>query len=75
MNQNPVQAQNPTYNPRKEAKRMPLKKGASPQTIRFNVKEFHQGPTYQRTKDEFGQEKANKQAVAVAYSQARKSRK
>ena len=46
---------------------MPLK-GSVPNRIR----EFHSGPTYARTAAKFGAAKANKQAVAVAFSSARK---
>lgn len=52
---------------------MPLKRGTSKKTISTNIKEFHTGKTYQHTAQKFGKEKANKQAVAVALSEARKS--
>lgn len=51
---------------------MPLKHGSSPKTISYNVRELHKGPQYQRTAEKFGKEKANKQAVAIALSEARK---
>lgn len=54
---------------------MPLKRGSSPKTIAKNIEEFHTGKTYARTAAEFGKEKANKQAVAVAMSEAGKSRR
>jgi hypothetical protein len=40
-----------------------------------NISEFHQGETYQRTKRKFGKKRPDKQAVAVALSQARRSGK
>ena len=53
---------------------MPLKPGKSKKTISKNIEEFHGGPTYNKTAKKFGKEKANKQAIAVAYANARKSR-
>ena len=53
---------------------MPLKPGSSKETISENIGEFHQGNTYAKTKSKFGTEKANKQAVAVAFSKARESK-
>lgn len=40
-----------------------------------NIREFHQGATYERTRRKFGKKTADKQAVAAAYSQRRKSLK
>lgn len=54
---------------------MPLKSGNSPGIVSRNIEEFHQGKTYQRTKAKFGKDTANKQAVAVALSKARKSKR
>jgi hypothetical protein len=53
---------------------MPLIKGASRQVIQKNIEELHGGNTYARTEEKFGKDKANKQAVAIAFSQARKSK-
>ena len=53
---------------------MPLKRGKSKATISSNISEFHGGKTYERTKRKFGKARANKQAVAVAMSTARKSK-
>ena len=54
--------------------RMPLKRGSSQKTISSNISEFHEGKTYTRTKRKFGKKKADKQAVAVAMSTARRSK-
>jgi hypothetical protein len=54
---------------------MPLKKGKSKKTISSNISEFHKGKTFAHTAAKFGKAKANKQAVAVALSTARKSGK
>jgi len=53
---------------------MPLKKGKSKKVVSSNISEFHKGKTYAATKKKFGKEKADKQAVAVALSTARKSK-
>ena len=53
---------------------MPLKKGKSQKTVSSNIREFSHGATFERTKAKFGASKAHKQAVAVAMSQARKSK-
>lgn len=52
---------------------MPLKKGTSNETISKNIREFHKGETYKKTAAKFGEEKAKRQAIAVALAQARKS--
>ncbi len=52
---------------------MPLKKGKSNKTISKNISEFHKGNTFKKTAAKFGKDRANKQAVAVALNQARKS--
>ena len=54
---------------------MPLKSGSSQKTISSNISELHSGNTFARTKAKFGKAKANKQAIAIAYSKARKSSK
>ena len=52
---------------------MPLKKGKSKAVVSSNISEFHHGKTYAATARKFGKKKADKQAVAVAMSQKRKS--
>lgn len=54
---------------------MPLKKGKSQATISQNIREFHQGKTYAKTKAKFGKKTADRQAVAAAESSARRSGK
>jgi hypothetical protein len=54
---------------------MPLKKGNSKKIISENISEFHTGKTYSATKNKFGKVKADTQAIAVALTQARKSKK
>ena len=51
---------------------MPLKPGSSKETVSQNISEFHTGKTYAKTAAKFGKAKANKQAIAVALSTARK---
>lgn len=51
---------------------MPLKPGSSKETISKNISEFHTGKTYAHTAAKFGKAKADKQAIAVALSTARK---
>ena len=52
---------------------MPLHKGTSKATVSKNISEFHGGKTYQATEQKYGKAAADKQAVAVALSQQRKS--
>ena len=54
---------------------MPLQPGSSQTVVSDNIREFSHGQTYQKTQRKFGASKAHKQAVAVALSNARKSRK
>lgn len=51
---------------------MPLKPGSSKKVVSQNISEFHTGKTYAHTEEKFGKEKADKQAIAVALSNARK---
>lgn len=53
---------------------MPMRKGKSPKVVSENIREFHTGKTYAKTKAKFGKETADKQAVAAAMSQKRKSK-
>lgn len=52
---------------------MPLTSGTSSKTIGKNIGELHRGETYRHTKERFGKERANKQAVAIALNKARES--
>jgi len=52
---------------------MPLASGTSQATVSRNIRELHTGNTYARTKAKFGRDRANKQAIAIALSQKRKS--
>lgn len=54
---------------------MPLKKGKSKKTRSENIREFHKGATYKKTLHKFGKERADAQAVAVAYAQGRRGKK
>jgi hypothetical protein len=54
---------------------MPLKPGKGKKTIEGNISEFHKGETYKRTLKKYGKKKADAQAIAVAESQARRSKK
>lgn len=52
---------------------MPLKSGTSKATVSQNIREFHKGPTYQRTLREHGKATADKQAIAAAMEKKRES--
>jgi hypothetical protein len=54
---------------------MPIQPGHSQKTISHNIEELHEGPQYARTKKKFGAKKANAQAVAIALSESRKTKK
>jgi hypothetical protein len=53
---------------------MPLMPGNSSKTISENIRELHTGKTFSHTAAKFGKGRANKQAVAIALSEARKGR-
>jgi hypothetical protein len=59
--------------PRVEEVNMPLRKGTSKEVVSSNISEFHKGKTYEKTRKKFGKATADKQAVAAALSQKRKS--
>lgn len=52
---------------------MPLKRGRSRKTISSNIREFHHGKTYARTKRKYGKRVADRQAVAASLSTARRT--
>jgi hypothetical protein len=52
---------------------MPLKKGSSRKTIAANMHELRHGPEYAATRKEHGKAVADKQMIAIALEQARKS--
>ncbi|MCK9370114.1 hypothetical protein M0R04_09440 [Candidatus Dojkabacteria bacterium] len=54
---------------------MPLKKGKSSNVIANNIAELHTGKTYAHTKKKFGKEVANRQAIAIAMTEAGKNKK
>jgi len=54
---------------------MPLKSGKSKKVIAKNIREFHHGATYEHTKEKYGKQTADRQAVAAAMHKAGKSRK
>jgi hypothetical protein len=54
---------------------MPLKKGTSKKTVSKNVREFHTGKTYAKTRAKFGKKRADRQAIAAALTQKRRSAK
>ena len=52
---------------------MPLLPGKS--QVGNNIKELHEGKTFQATKAKFGKAKANKQSIAIALDKAGLSKK
>lgn len=52
---------------------MPLADGTSSATVSRNIRELHAGDTYARTAAKFGKARADKQAVAIALAQKRRS--
>ena len=54
---------------------VPLKKGKGEAVISENISELHSGATHARTARKFGKKRADKQSVAIALSEARKSGK
>lgn len=50
---------------------MPLEKGSSQKTISSNIRELHSGKTYAHTSSKFGKNDADRQAVAIAFNQAK----
>jgi len=54
---------------------MPMRKGKSRRVVSQNIREFHTGKTYARTKAKFGKETADRQAIAAALETRRRSMK
>lgn len=54
---------------------MPLKRGTSKESTSDNIREFHEGETYRKTKRKHGKKTADRQAVAVVMEQKRRSRR
>jgi len=54
---------------------MPLRPGSSNDVVSSNISELHGGKTYAKTKRKYGKKKANKQAVAIALSKRRESKR
>lgn len=52
---------------------MPLQRGTSRKTVARNIREFHGGRTYARTRRKYGKRAANRQAIAAALSEKRRS--
>lgn len=52
---------------------MPLRRGKSKTVVSENISELHRGPTFRRTMNKFGKKRADKQAVAIALSEKRRS--
>jgi hypothetical protein len=54
---------------------MPLKRGTSKKTTEKNFHELRHGKTFSRTEKKYGKKRAQKQMVAIALSNKRKSGK
>lgn len=54
---------------------MPLIPGDSKDVVSSNIREFHGGKTYSHTLAKFGKKTADRQAVAAALSNARRTGK
>lgn len=52
---------------------MPLKKSKSKKAVGENIRELHKGATHAKTERKFGKKKADKQSVAIALENQRKS--
>ncbi len=54
---------------------MPIAPGSGRKTISRNISELHGGKTYAKTEEKFGKKRADAQSVAIALSEARKSKR
>ncbi len=52
---------------------MPLAAGTDRATVSRNIRELHTGKTYAATRAKFGKARADKQAVAIALAQRRRT--
>lgn len=52
---------------------MPLKMGKSQSAISKNISELHKGKTFKNTRNNFGKNKADNQAIAIALKKAGKT--
>jgi hypothetical protein len=52
---------------------MPLRAGASNTIVSANIREMHSGKTYAHTRAKFGKRRADRQAVAIALAEKRKT--
>jgi len=53
---------------------MPVKPGSSKKIISSNIRELHSGKTHARTEAKSGKKAADKQSVAIALEEARRSK-
>ena len=53
---------------------MPLKSGKSKKTVSSNIGELNKGPHHAKMAAKYGEKKAEKIDVAIAYDKARKSK-
>ena len=52
---------------------MPLKRGSSRATVSRNIRDLHGGKTYAATENKHGKKAADRQAIAIALAEARRS--
>lgn len=52
---------------------MPLIPGSGSDAVSANISELHGGKTFKRTSRKYGKKRAQKQSVAIALNEARKS--
>lgn len=52
---------------------MPLEPGTSSDVVSSNISELHKGKTFSKTKKKYGKKRAQKQSIAIALNEKRKS--